>query len=175
MSLIDSTYFRNSISIPVGTYSDLIQFINQYEKEVLIGLLGIDLYTEMMAAYLASQVDPPTPLPTKWANLINGVNYTYGGQTIRWNGLINSDKISFIAYYVYCQYLKSKQYPYQQTGAVQPKNENSYPADGIANHTAAWNQFVYFYEQCYQYLTTDTTAYPIVSPCRFELTNNFGI
>lgn len=175
MSFTDSTYYRNSISIPVGTYSDLTQFIAQYEKEVLMGLLGYDLYTEMMAAYAAFIAVPSVPLPVKWANLINGAVYAYGSQNVKWNGLINSDKVSFLSYYVYCQYLKAKQFPYQQTGAVHPKNENSQVVDGIANHTAAWNQFVYFYEQCYQYLTTDTTSYPLVSPSMYELTNNFGI
>lgn len=175
MSLIDSTYFRNSISIPVGAYSDLTQFIEQHEKDVLILMLGYELYTEMMAAYAAFIAVPSTPLPTKWANLINGVSYSYGGQNLRWNGLINSDKVSFIAYYVYCQYLKAKQFPYQQTGAVQPKNENSLPADGIANHTAAWNNFNDLYEYCLQFLRTDTTSYPITYSARYPYTNNFGI
>lgn len=172
MSLIDTTYFRNSISVPIGTYSDLQQYIDQEEKNLLIGLLGYGLYTEMMAAYAAL---PGVPLPAKWDKLINGTTYTYGGQSVRWNGLINSDKVSFIAYFVYCHYLMAKQFPYQQTGAVQPKNENSQVADGIANHAASWNNFVKLYELCYQYLSTDTTSYPIVSPLMFTLTNNFGI
>jgi hypothetical protein len=172
MSLIDTTYFRNSISVPIGTYSDIQQYIDEYEKKVLIGLLGYDLYTEMMAAYAAL---PGVPLPAKWDKLINGTPYTYGGQSVRWNGLINSDKVSFIAYFVYCQYLRAKQFPFQTTGSVQPKNENSQVVDGIANHTDSWNKFVELYESCYQYLTTDDTSYPLVSPCRFKLTNNFGI
>jgi hypothetical protein len=112
MSLIDTTYLRNSISVPIGTYSDLQQYIDEYEKKVLISLLGYDLYTEMMAAYAAL---PGVPLPSKWDNLINGTTYTYEGQSVRWNGLINSDKVSFIAYYVYCQYLRAKQFPFQTT------------------------------------------------------------
>jgi len=175
MSFTDTTYYRNSISISIGTYSDLQQYIDEHEKKVLIGLLGYDLYAEMMAAYAAFILTPSTPLPAKWANLINGITYTYGGQTIRWNGLINSDKISFLSYYVYCQYVKAKQFPYQQTGTVQPINENSQVVDGIANHTASWNEFVRLYDGCYFYLATDPTSYPLVSPCRFKLTNNFGI
>lgn len=175
MSLIDSTYFRNSITIPVGTYSDLTQFIEQYEKQVLIGLLGYDLYTEMMAAYAAFLAVPSTPLPTKWDNLINGVSYTYGAQTIRWNGLINSDKISFIAYFVYCQYLKSKQFPYQQTGTVQPKNENSQVVSGVENHTAAWNKFVELYYECINAIEVGITEIPIIYPVDYSPTNNFGI
>jgi len=177
MSFTDSTYYRNSISIPVGTYSDLTQFIAQYEKEVLLGLLGYDLYIEMMAAYAAFIAVPSVPLPVKWANLINGAVYTYGSQNIKWNGLINSDKISFLSYYVYCQYLKAKQFPYQQTGAVQPKNENSLANDGIANHTASWNNFVLLYNDCMVFIRSYPDDYPSESTTMqyYPLTNNFGI
>lgn len=175
MSFTDSTYYRNSISIPVGTYSDLTQFIAQYEKEVLMGLLGYDLYTEMMAAYAAFIAVPSVPLPVKWANLINGAVYAYGSQNIKWNGLINSDKLSFLSYYVYCQYLKAKQFPYQQTGAVQPKNENSLANDGIANHTASWNEFVDLYLECYKFLSQYPDDYPNLVSEQYYFTNNFGI
>jgi len=110
MALIDSTYFINDINLNIGVYSDLTQYIDRFEKEVLIGLLGYTLYSEMMAAYALL---PGTPLPTKWDRLINGYTYGYNGVTIRWNGLINSDKVSFIAYYVYCQYLKAQQFDYR--------------------------------------------------------------
>ena len=174
MALIDNTYFRNKINIPVGAHSDLPQFITQYEKEVLIGLLGYVLYAEMMAAYAAL---PGTPLPEKWDKLINGTTYTYAGQTIRWNGLINSDKVSFIAYYVYCRYLEAKQTPYQQVGSVIPKQENSNQADGISNHTSSWNNFVFLYDACMAFLKSYPEDYPLenVTHNYLPLTNIFGI
>ena len=125
MSFTDSTYYINEINVPASTYSDLQQYIDRYEKDVLIGLLGYTLYTELMAAYAAFIAESSTPLPEKWDRLINGYTYTCGGQTIRWDGLINSDKVSFLSYYVYCQRLKSKQTELSNAGATQPKNENS--------------------------------------------------
>lgn len=175
MSLIDSTYFRNEISLTIGTYSDVQQFVDRFEKEVLIGLLGYTLYTEMMSAYAASIATVPTPLPQKWDRLINGYTYTYGGQTIHWNGLINSDKVSFIAYYVYCQYLKAKQFPQAQAGTVQPKNENSQVVDGIANHTASWNMFVNNYMECEVFISQYPDDYPVTNVKVYPFTNIFGI
>ena len=174
MALIDSTYFTNDINLNAGAYSDLTQYIDKFEKEVLIGLLGYTLYTEMMAAYAAL---PGTPLPEKWDRLINGYTYDYNGVTIRWNGLINTDKVSFIAYYVYCQYLKAKQFTPAQAGTVQPKNENSVVVDGIANHTAGWNRFVTEYYNCWQFLFQYETDYVdfFRYTKRYEYTNSFGI
>ena len=174
MALIDSTYFTNDINLNIGAYSDLTQYIDKFEKEVLMGLLGYTLYSEMMADYAAL---PGTPLPEKWDRLINGYTYDYNGVTIRWNGLINSDKASFIAYYVYCQYLKAKQFTPAQAGTVQPKNENSIVVDGIANHTAAWNRFVDGYYNCWQFLFQYETDYLdfFRYSVRYTLTNSFGI
>jgi hypothetical protein len=172
--LIDSTYFRNDIKLTIGTYSDIDQYILQYEKEVLIGLLGYTLYTEMMAAYEAL---PGTPLPEKWNRLINGYTYEYNGITIRWNGLINTDKVSFIGYYVYCQYLNAKQSQPSGAGVVTPKNENSTVVDGVANHAAAWNKFVAEYYSCWQYLFQYETYFVdfFRYTKRYEFTNSFGI
>jgi len=174
MALIDSTYFINDINLNVGAYSDLTQYIDKFEKEVLIGLLGYTLYTEMMAAYAAL---PGTPLPEKWDRLINGYTYDYNGVTIRWNGLINSDKVSFIAYYVYCQYLKAQQFKPAQAGTVQPQNENSVVVDGIANHTAGWNRFVFEYESVQWFLIANEADYPDYALYNkdYTFTNSFGI
>ena len=174
MALIDSTYFTNDINLNIGAYSDLTQYIDKFEKEILIGLLGYTLYSEMMAAYAAL---PGTPLPEKWDRLINGYTYDYNGVTIRWNGLINSDKVSFLAYYVYCQYTKAHQFPQGQTGAVQPQNENSVVVDGIANHTAAWNRFVVEYNKCQVFLFTNEQDYVgyLDFDMSYPLTNSFGI
>ncbi len=157
--LIDSTYFRNEIELPIGEYSDINQLIAQFEKDVLVNLLGFVQYTEMMAAYNAvapeiladPEADPPVEyspavvLPEKWDRLINGHTYTYSGRSIHWNGLINSDKISFIAYYVFSKKMQATQTQMSGAGATQPKNENSNVVDGIPKHSYAWNRFVELY------------------------------
>jgi len=175
MSFTDSTYYINEINVPESTYSDLQQYIDRYEKDVLMGLLGYTLYTELMAAYAAFTAETSTPLPTKWDRLINGYTYTYGAQTIRWNGFINSDKVSFLSYYVYCQRLKSKQTELSNAGATQPKNENSNVVDGIGLFTDSWNKFVELYVECTNYIWQNLADYPVQSTKMYPMTNNFGI
>lgn len=172
MSFTDSTYYINEINIPASGFSDLQQYIDRYEKNVLVGLLGYTLYAEMMSAYAAS---PSTPLPTKWDRLINGYTYTYGGQTIRWNGLINSDKVSFLSYYVYCQYLKAKQASKSNAGVTQPNNENSVVVDGIAQFSNSWNNFVKLYYECYDFIIVSPDDYPGIIPIDYQHANIFGI
>ena len=96
-NIIDSTYFTGEILLTNkdALATDLTQAINQYEKEILISLLGYKLYKLMSAS--------PTVEPYK--SLIEGAEFdlTFAGitQTLKWEGLKNSAKISLIAYYVY--------------------------------------------------------------------------
>ena len=198
MSLIDSTYFRNSIKLSIGEYSDIQQYIDEHEKKVLIDILGYVNYTEMMEAVAAvspaieadPEADPPVEavpavvLPAKWDRLINGHTYEYSGRTLHWNGLINSDKISFIAYYVFCKYVESKQTEMAQAGATQPKNENSTVVDGVAKHAKAWNDFVKlygyygqdtFYPSCLNFLSANEADYSELFPELYGFSNQFGI
>lgn len=187
MSLIDSTYFRNDISLPVGTYSDIQQYIDKYEKEVLVNLLGYTNYTEMVAAYVESIKETnPVALPEKWDRLINGCTFSYNGYTVKWNGLINTEKESFIAYYVYCQYVKSHQTQITQTGGVQAKNENSTVVDGVAKYVDSWNKFVGLYGyltqplmglscSCLLFLQTFESDYSDMFPKLYGFTNQLGI
>lgn len=177
MSFTDSTYYINEINVPASTYSDLQQYIDRFEKEVLMGLLGYTLYTELMAAYAAFKAAPSIPLPQKWDRLINGYTYTYGAQTIRWNGLINSDKVSFLSYYVYCQHLKAAQATRSNAGVTQPKNENSVVVDGIGLFANSWNNFAVHYAAAQLYIRQYPEDYPLTDVLQecYPLTNIFGI
>lgn len=159
--IIDSTYFIRGINIPSSAYSDLDMYIETYEKEMLINLLGYSLYSEFKAELDAEHdlipavlddennvITPEIPAVTlseKWANFRDGLTYTYGGLTVRWNGLRNSDKISPIAFFVYCRYVEAKQVLLSTTGANQPKQENSTFADSVPKYVKAWNDFVELY------------------------------
>lgn len=155
MSLVDRTYFVRDINLPSSAFSDLDSYIETYEKEMLVSLLGYDLYTEFMAA-LAAEADaitddegnvitPAVIADQKWLDLRDGKTYTYAGRSVRWNGLINSDKVSPIAYYVFCKYVVAKQVTQSNTGANIPKQENSVIADNTHKVVSAWNSFIKLY------------------------------
>jgi hypothetical protein len=105
MSLIDSTYFVGDIALPnldevPNTFQDTM---DRYEEEILKKLLGYQLYN----AFIAGIAVEPTP-DQKWLDLRDGAEFTFDfcGETItqKWNGLINTDKVSLISYYVYYQH-----------------------------------------------------------------------
>lgn len=122
MSLIDATYFTADINIPQGAYNTIQEYIDRYEPLCLMQILGNDLYK------LVKDYNPSTS-PQRIKDLVEGKEYSWGNWTVKWNGLINGEKISLIAYYVYIQYVSDKQVNFQNVGAnVDP---NATTATGI--------------------------------------------
>lgn len=109
MSLIDSTYFIGEINIPTLPTSDtsLTQAITQYEKEILIQLLGYRLYSLLIADCTGVGGIPVTQI---YIDLVNGKEFThsYGGAdiTLKWEGLKNTAKQSLISYYTFYKYVE---------------------------------------------------------------------
>jgi hypothetical protein len=103
---IDSTYFVGEIAIPnASSETDLTQAITQYEKEILIDLLGYPLY-----ALLIADLSNGVPVTQKFLDLVNGADFThtYMGEdiTLHWNGFKNTALQSLIAYYVFYKYVE---------------------------------------------------------------------
>ena len=103
---IDSTYFTGELAVPnAANETALTQAITQYEKEILIKLLGYKLYSLLVADLVNNE-----PVTQIYIDLVNGVEFThaYNGvdYLLKWEGLINSGKISLLAYYVYYKYVE---------------------------------------------------------------------
>lgn len=106
MSFIDSTYFTGEINISqASTLAPLTQAITQYEKEILISLLGYKLYSLLIADL--SEGVPQTQI---YKDLVDGAEFTHeiNGEEIllKWEGLKNTSLQSLIAYYVYYMYVE---------------------------------------------------------------------
>jgi hypothetical protein len=116
MSLIDSTYFTAEINLPTGAYDTVTESIARYERDILIQLLGYDL-AKLVIAYNVSTS------PQRIKDIVEGKEYTEGDYTVKWNGLVNSDKVSLLAYYVYIEYLRNNAVTFQNVGAVASQAE----------------------------------------------------
>jgi hypothetical protein len=133
MSLIDTTYFVRDINVPISATPALTTIftnaILRYENEILKKLLGYTLWKEFTDAVDASEVEGADPLAQKWVDLKDGVDFSFDldGHTINthWDGLVNSDKISLIAYYVYYKHRINHESEYTGTGETVLKSENS--------------------------------------------------
>jgi hypothetical protein len=113
---IDSTYFTGELAIPnAANETGLTQAITQYEKEILIKLLGYKLYS-LLQADLVNGV----PVTQKYIDLVDGKEFTlaYNGvdYLVKWEVLANSGKLSLIAYYVFYKYVERNISSFYGTG-----------------------------------------------------------
>jgi hypothetical protein len=124
--LITTDYFINDINIPTGTYATpaLQAEISKYEPEILQKALGYELYKLVAAAY--EDIDAADQ---RIKDLVQGKVYTenYDGRDrpVKWNGLVNSDYISLIAYYIYYRHAKNNITQSTKTAEVEPQQENA--------------------------------------------------
>lgn len=142
---ITDEYFKGIISLPVGEYSNIELFMTQFEAEILKRLLGYELYDLMIND---SESEP-------YKSLIEGKEYTIedGGRTkkVKWNGFKNDEQISFIAYYIYCYYIRDKVTSTQTVGETKSKQENSENANIFVKMMQAQSRF----EELYGYYGQD--------------------
>lgn len=101
-NIIDSTFFDGTeISIPNTTQPSILEslngFIDKYEKECLIKLLGYPLYV----AFIENMADQ------RMVDLLEGVDYQLNGKLTNWQGLVHDTNLSLIASYIYWFYQKS--------------------------------------------------------------------
>jgi len=85
------------------------------EEQVLIDLLGYEFYTSMILAYDGSAV------PQKWADLVEGAEYTYNDITYKWNGMVD-----LLKPIVYARWMYVGAYKFTNVGWIQNSaQENS--------------------------------------------------
>lgn len=186
MSLIDKTYFTGDINLPSqvldGDYATITGYITKYEKEVLIMLLGYDLYKELKA-----EIDEGV-YSTKWDNFVNGAEYIveYGSETytVKWNGLVNTEKVSLIAYYIYYQFIRDNVTDTTIIGEVLSQSENSTRVTPADKMVSAYNSFVSlygtlndgeFHPSSYRYLYENESDYDKWLFTEVKPINTFGV
>jgi hypothetical protein len=162
MSIINQTYFVRDVNLPAGTLNTITASISRYERDILIQLLGYDLY-KLVAAYA-------NPGSTQSIiDLVEGKEYLEGQYTVKWNGLINSDKVSILAYYVYIQYLRDHAVDFQNVGASASLVENSVNvgvsgliqrASALLRELSGYPGQDAYYPSLYNFLTKHESTYP---------------
>ena len=118
MSLIDKTYFVRDCNLPTGAYNDIPASLTRYERDILIQLLGYDL-AKLVLAYNSGTS------PQRIKDIVEGKEYTEGSYTVKWNGLVNTEKVSILAYYTYIQYITDHSVDFQNIGAMAGLGENA--------------------------------------------------
>lgn len=175
MPLITPAYFVGEINIPnAGTPKvdeRITTFINQYEPDCLEKLLGKALY----ASYKS---DATT---ARMLGLLNGIDYTVSGTTYHWNGLIEGNNVSLIAYYIYFYMMKDMATITTQIGEKVVVAEDTKAVSSGDKRVNAWNRFSLKAHNLFSFLWNNS-GYPEVSwtdlvklTDKFRPINSFGL
>jgi len=133
--LIDSTYFINELRMPANIWHAGSLFVPEnIEHNFIIDLLGYQLGTLVLAYNDNSE--------ERIKKLVTGDVYVINGYTLKYDGLINTRKVSAIAYFIYAKYLLYNNSNNIDTGRVELVNENSNKLNDAARFSWAYNKAV---------------------------------
>jgi len=149
VTITDFTGDRN-IDIQDKYLTDFNNFITKYQKEVLIKLLGYDLYL----AFETGLAVLPTP-DAKWTNLKNGSTYQVDGINKQNPGLID-----IVAYYVYCKHVSTNFEQYLSLGVTASNIEGGTVVSPENKITNGWNNMLNYYYMVYDFIAQNETDYP---------------
>lgn len=167
MAQIDQTYFIRDIRLPVDQVAtELTQYINSYEPEILIYILGYDLYKQYIAGIGAGSPQ------AKWTALRDGKEYEISGTYYKWRGFLNANKESLIANYVWYQFTKSD---YWQTGFRKLNTENAELINPRNQQAKVYNQMVDWIKEMDTFIINNSADYPTYSPTIIKKVNIFNI
>ena len=124
-------------------------YITKYQKEVLIKLLGYDLYKAFETG-LAEE----TP-EDKWTDLRDGS--TYEVNDIKHE---NPGCVDIVAYYVYCKWLSDNWEQLTGVGVGNSVAENAVIVSPENKMTKAWNKMVENYYMTYDFIIQNESDYP---------------
>lgn len=116
MSILDSTYFKDELKIPIDNI-DYQSYIDKHEPIILRKILGYALYKAFIAGLAESTV------LQKWTDLQGGVEYTDGSDVLqRYDGIYE-----IIANYVFVQIVSDKQSYMTDMGIKWGASDNAEP------------------------------------------------
>lgn len=172
MSLIDNTYFVREIALPEGKYKAIQVFITRYEPKVIYDLFGYEL-GKLIIVY-----DSGTS-PQRIKDIVEGKEYTIsetnrykpggGDSAIKWNGLINEEKVSLLAYWIFYWWCRENESFATNVGGAKSKLENAVNIGFNEKTTFAWREMIQLYgffnqpeiePSCFNFMNEFQTTYP---------------
>lgn len=167
--IIDETYFIRELLIPNESEIDVSSTANPFSNWIdtesrlmLKNALGFVLFADFDTNIDVNGMYVPGV--TKWDNLVNGVTYTFKGDTYRFEGLILTEgtvKRSMLAYYVYAKWLPYFMSQLTGMGEQHGSTVNSIISDAGPRQSKAWNNFTSLYNG-------DVSIWQIVSGINVE-------
>lgn len=154
MSIIIDDSFKGEYDLPIDCFSQLSYYIDKYEKEYLLKLLGAELYDLFIADLTVT--DPQVPQATRFLNIFNQFHIDEG------NCLVTSDGIKqMLVQLVYFHILRDLEHKKTMTGVVQMVGANSVLSSYNGyNLIEAYNRGVSNFKSIQWYICDNPTDYP---------------
>lgn len=139
--LIVTSYFTGEIAIPNvrENANALNQAIEQYEKEILIQLLGYKLYSLMVADMVNGE-----PQSQIFIDLVNGAEFTHvihgESMLMKWEGLKNDACQSLLAYYTFYQFVQREVTHLSGSGVIVTPTGQGTRASSMNKLCNAWER-----------------------------------
>lgn len=152
MSIIATTDFDGDVKINLGKYvsDDLQACIDQIEREVLIDLLGYDLYAAFIASFTGNPSLPPVG---KYRDLLNGTGEFQGIKGV-------------LKYFIYYEWIRLGNFFNAVTGVNSVDAENGKQVSRITFASIcdrAYNNGVALYSKANDWIEEINSAEPITS------------
>lgn len=155
MYLINETYLTREMYTPnTGGGVDIssadnkvAQYIDKYARLLLQNALGNVLFAELDVHILDGNLKDDAP--QKWKDFINGVEYSYSGETYTFKGVLSTEgafKESVLAYYCYYHYMKDNFTQTTSFGESVSSSVNSETVNGSSKLINIWNKYVDLYQ-----------------------------
>jgi hypothetical protein len=152
--LINESYFQRELFVPNADDTDrsasteLQEFIDDKARLCLKEALGYTLFKDLdLYVDAAGNLKPATP--TKWLNLVNGVEYTKDGKTFYFEGLLVQEgafRKSLLANYVFYHWLYYNQSTMSGVGEVILNAKNAININSTQRMVSVWNDFIEMYQ-----------------------------
>lgn len=159
MTLINDTYFKKRLTAipslnqpPIST--KLNNYLDIYEDEYLVNVLGQQLSDEFAAGLEESVVDP------KWTALRDGAEFTYNNVKYNWKGFLRTTKESPIANYIMWYIVRDGNDDLTGVGVMKSTSENSEVQSPINRMVNIWNQMVKENRILSLFLLSNQSDYP---------------
>ena len=138
--------YKGKVRISTQKGSQLEEYITEYEREYLTKLINVEVYNDIK--------DTADPLPQKYLDLINGVQYTDdNGDLIDYKGAKD-----MLLRFIYAEY-NADNFQTSIGGNVRSVNENStvLNAENYVIVKQRYNEGVNLYEDLYKFLNQKET------------------
>lgn len=152
MSILKDTDFKGEYSIPQDSFTELQQYIDKYEKEYLVDLLGIELYKLFIADLTGAT--PQTPQTVIYQTIFNEILEKINSVDVHSEGIKK-----MLVQFVYFHYMRELQYSKTKSGGVINQSENS-AKDFSFNMVKVFNDGCGNAEAIQFYILVKLTDYP---------------